>query len=100
MAYVVTQDCIKCKYTDCVEVCPVDCIHGPEDREGLGAEAKEPGFNPEGKQLYINPEECIDCGACEPECPVEAIFEEDAVPDEWKKFIKINYDYFGREFEE
>ena len=48
--------------------------------------------------LYIDPEECIDCGACEPECPVEAIFEEDAVPDEWKKFTKINYDRFGRDF--
>jgi ferredoxin len=49
--------------------------------------------------LYIDPEECIDCGACEPECPVEAIFEEDAVPEEWKSFIKINYDWFGRDYD-
>jgi len=48
--------------------------------------------------LYIDPEECIDCGACEPECPVEAIFEEDAVPEEWNKYIKMNYDHFGREY--
>ena len=55
MAYVVTENCIKCKYTDCVEVCPVDCFY-------------------EGKNmLYINPDECIDCGVCEPECPAEAI---------------------------
>ena len=67
--------------------------------EGAGAEAKEPGFDPTDKQLYIHPEECIDCGACEPECPVEAIFEEDAVPEEWKKFTKINYDWFGRDFD-
>ena len=67
----------------------MDCIHGPIDKTGLGAEV--PGLNTvDGMQLYIDPEECIDCGACEPECPVEAIFEEDAVPDEWKKFIKIN----------
>ena len=69
------------------------------DKEGAGAEAKEPGFDPTGKQLYIDPEECIDCGACEPECPVEAIFEEDAVPEEWNSFIKINYDWFGRDYD-
>ena len=82
----------------CQEVCPVDCIHGPDDKEGAGAEAKEPGFDPTGKMLYIDPEECIDCGACEPECPVEAIFEEDAVPEEWKDYIQKNYDYFDREY--
>tara|TARA_B100000212_G_scaffold132999_1_gene99776 strand:+ start:5743 stop:5898 length:156 start_codon:yes stop_codon:yes gene_type:complete len=48
--------------------------------------------------LYINPDECIDCGACEPECPVEAIYEEDAVPDEWIEFIKMNYDFFGLDY--
>ena len=98
MAYIIADPCVSTCDTACVEVCPVDCIHGPDDKEGAGAEAKEPGFDPTDKQLYIDPEECIDCGACEPECPVEAIFEEDAVPDEWKKFIKINYDYFGREY--
>ena len=99
MTFVVTESCIKCKYTDCVEVCPVDCIHGPDDTEGAGAEAKEEGFDPTDKMLYINPEECIDCGACEPECPVEAIFEEDAVPEEWSKFIKMNYDFFDIEYD-
>ena len=100
MAYIIADPCVSTCDTACVEVCPVDCIHGPEDREGLGAEAKEPGFNPEGKQLYINPEECIDCGACEPECPVEAIFEEDAVPPEWDKFIDKNYEFFGQKRDE
>ena len=84
---------------EAIDTCPVDCIHGPNDKTGAGAEAKEPGFDPTDKQLYIDPEECIDCGACDPECPVEAIYDEDQVPEEWKKFIKINYDYFGREYE-
>ena len=73
-----------------MEVCPVDCIHPDE--------GWEKGDDPAGHMLYIDPEECIDCGACEPECPVEAIFEEDAVPEEWNKYIKINYEFFGREF--
>ena len=98
MAYIIADPCVSTCDTACVEVCPVDCIHGPDDKEGMGAEAKESGFNPEGKQLYINPEECIDCGACEPECPVEAIFEEDAVPEEWKDFIPMNYEFFGQEY--
>ena len=99
MTYLVNDKCIKCKYMDCVEVCPVDCIHGPYDKEGAGAEAKADGFVPEeNDSLYIDPEECIDCGACEPECPVEAIFEESEVPEEWNKYIKINYEWFGREY--
>jgi NAD-dependent dihydropyrimidine dehydrogenase PreA subunit len=96
MTFIIADPCVSTCDTACVEVCPVDCIHGPEDREGLGVETKEPGFNPEGKQLYINPDECIDCGACEPECPVEAIFEEEAVPEEWDKFISLNYEFFGQ----
>ena len=82
MTYVVKDNCIACKYTDCVEVCPVDCFYEGEN------------------MLVIHPDECIDCGVCEPECPVEAIFEEDAVPDEWNSFIKINYDWFGRDYSE
>ena len=50
--------------------------------------------------LYINPDECIDCGACEPECPVEAIFEEDAVPNEWSRFIRMNYEFFGQIYDD
>ncbi len=72
MTFVVTENCIKCKYTDCVDVCPVDCFH-----EG-------PNF------LVIDPEECIDCTLCEPECPAEAIFAEDELPAEQEKFIAIN----------
>ena len=72
MAYVVTESCIKCKYTDCVEVCPVDCFYeGPEF-------------------LVIHPDECIDCGLCEPECPIEAIFADDELPENQIEFIEIN----------
>ncbi len=73
----------------------MDCIHPKkEDWDAKGYDEN----NLEDKLLYIDPEECIDCGACEPECPVEAIFEESEVPEEWNKYIKINYDYFGREY--
>jgi ferredoxin len=72
MTYVVTEACIKCKYTDCVEVCPVDCFH-----EG-------PNF------LAIDPDECIDCSLCVPECPVEAIFAEDDVPADQSEYIALN----------
>ena len=72
MAYVVTENCIKCKYTDCVEVCPVDCFH-----EG-------PNF------LAIDPDECIDCDLCVAECPAEAIFPEEDVPADQQAFIALN----------
>jgi ferredoxin len=72
MTYVVTETCIKCKYTDCVDVCPVDCF-----REGPN-------------MLVIDPDECIDCTLCVPECPVEAIFAEDDVPDAQKEFTALN----------
>jgi len=72
MTFVVTEECIKCKYTDCVEVCPVDCFH-----EG-------PNF------LVIDPDECIDCTLCEPECPIEAIHPEDDVPEDQMEFIQLN----------
>jgi ferredoxin len=72
MTFVVAEPCINCKYTDCVDVCPVDCFH-----EG-------PNF------LVIDPEECIDCGACEPECPAAAIFAEDDLPEKWAEYIEIN----------
>ena len=74
MTFVVTENCIKCKYTDCVEVCPVDCFH-----EG-------PNF------LVIDPEECIDCTLCEPECPAEAIYPEDDLPDGQDNFTQLNAD--------
>ena len=90
MTYIIAEPCVGTCDTACVEVCPVDCIHGPDDKTGAGAEAKEDGFDPEGKQLYIDPEECIDCGACEPECPVEAIKSEDDVSDNEQHFIELN----------
>ena len=90
MAYIITEPCLDTCDTACVDVCPVDCIHPDEGWEA--------GDVPTGHMLYIDPEECIDCGACEPECPVEAIFEEDAVPEEWKKFTKMNYDRFGQDY--
>ena len=72
MTYVVTESCIKCKYTDCVEVCPVDCFYeGPEF-------------------LVIHPDECIDCGLCEPECPIEAIYADDELPANQIEFVEIN----------
>ena len=74
MAFVVTEACIKCKYTDCVEVCPVDCFY-----EG-------PNF------LVIHPDECIDCGACEPACPTKAIFPEESLPEKWKEYVALNAD--------
>ncbi|NQY42770.1 MAG: ferredoxin family protein [Legionellales bacterium] len=72
MTFVVTEKCIKCKYTDCVAICPVDCFY-----EG-------PNF------LAINPDECIDCALCEAECPVEAIVSEDEISEDQKKFLEIN----------
>ena len=72
MTYIVNDKCIKCKLMDCVEVCPVDCFY-----EG-------PNF------LVIHPDECIDCALCEPECPVEAIFSEDELPDDQQVFLELN----------
>lgn len=72
MTFVVNENCIKCKYTDCVEVCPVDCFHeGPN-------------------MLVIDPEECIDCTLCEPECPVDAILSEDDLPEDQQFLIELN----------
>lgn len=72
MAFVVTENCIKCKFTDCVDVCPVDCFHAG------------PNF------LVIDPDECIDCTLCEPECPANAIFSEDELPEGQEQFAALN----------
>ena len=74
MTYIVNDNCINCKYTDCVEVCPVDCFYEGEN------------------MLVIHPDECIDCGACIPECPVDAIFADTDVPDEEEAWIDRNAD--------
>lgn len=78
MPYVITEACINTKDKSCVDVCPVDCIYeGPE-------------------MLYIQPDECIDCGACVPACPVEAIFALDETPEKWKSFIGVNAEFFQK----
>ena len=93
MAFVITEPCISTCDTACVSVCPVDCIHGPIEKEGSGEEVA--GLDSvAGLQLYIHPDECIDCGACEPECPVDAIYDEDELPEEYQKFIEINANFF------
>ena len=78
MTYTITQPCIGVKDASCVEVCPVDCIH-TTDEDAI---------------YFIDPDECIDCGACEPACPVTAIFSEDDVPAEWEAFKEINVLWF------
>ena len=78
MAMVVTEPCFGCKYTDCAVVCPVECF-----REGTSI-------------LFIDPEVCIDCGACVPECPTEAIYHEDDVPDQWRDYIDLNREMSAR----
>src|SRR5665213_353509 len=80
VAYVIVQPCVGVKDASCVEVCPVDCIHTDDA----------------ATMYYIDPDECIDCGACVDPCPVDAIFPEDEVPEQWRDFIKINADYFKK----
>ncbi len=80
MAFVITEPCIGVKDASCLSVCPVDCIYTKEEDE----------------MYYINPDECIDCGACAPECPVNAIFEESEVPAQWKNFVEVNANYFKK----
>ena len=74
MAHVVTEPCVNCKYTDCVVVCPMECFYG------------------DAAQLYIDPDDCIDCGACLPECPAEAIFPDTGVPAKWIGYVQLNAD--------
>ncbi|HEY7221425.1 MAG TPA: ferredoxin family protein [Candidatus Binatia bacterium] len=78
MTYVITQPCINVKDGTCIDVCPMDCIHGTD----------------QDKMLFIDPEECIDCGGCVPACPVNAIFPESDVPEKWREYTQINADYF------
>ncbi|HEX4014908.1 MAG TPA: ferredoxin family protein [Candidatus Cybelea sp.] len=78
MPYVITEPCVGTKDTGCVDVCPVDCIHGGDGDE----------------MLYIDPAVCIDCGACVSACPVEAIFAEEDVPAQWSSYIAINAEYY------
>lgn len=84
MTYVVAQPCTGTKDTACIDVCPVDCIHPRKDEADFG----------EATQVYIDPETCIDCGACEPACPAEAIFPADLVPEQWRSSVELNAAYY------
>lgn len=80
MTYTICEPCIGTKDASCVDVCPVDCIHTTDEAE----------------VYYIDPDECIDCGACEPVCPVTAIFPDFDVPEEWANWTKVNADFFAK----
>lgn len=83
MTHIIAEPCIDVKDTACVDVCPVDCIYGADEDSW--------------KQLYIHPEECIDCGLCVDACPVEAIFPEEEVPEKWAPYTAENYTHFDLE---
>jgi len=84
MAFTIAEPCINTKDTACVNVCPVDCIHLRKDEDGFAT----------AFQLYIDPDTCIDCGACVPECPVTAIFPNEDVPEAWREYIDKNADWY------
>jgi NAD-dependent dihydropyrimidine dehydrogenase PreA subunit len=84
VTYVIAEPCIAVKDNSCVEVCPVDCIHPTPDEPDYG----------DHEQLYIDPDECIDCDACVEACPVDAIFAQDQLPAEWVHFTEINAGYY------
>ena len=86
MTHIIAEPCIGTKDTSCVEVCPVDCIH-PTKGEGTFTDAE---------MLYIDPETCIDCGLCVDECPVQAIFPEEDLPEEWHRYIQVNADWYKK----
>lgn len=86
MAYVIAEPCIGTKDSACVDACPVDCIHPKKDESGFADQS----------QLFIDPVECIDCGACVPVCPVSAIFAADDLPEKWKNYEQLNAQHFGR----
>ena len=88
MPHIICQPCVGAKHRDCIEVCPVDCIH-PRIEDDKGE-----------VMLFINPDECIDCGACVPACPVTAIFIEEDVPPQWQGYTEKNRDYFAMSWED
>ena len=109
MAYIICEPCIGTKDSACVDVCPVDCIHPRKDEpEFATAEMlfirpvdcihprKDEGDFEGATMLYIHPDECIDCGACVPACPVEAIFALDEVPEKWKDYIDVNAAHYRK----
>lgn len=90
MAYIVTMKCVGTKDRSCVEVCPVDCFYDIKKKKYNDKYKKEPRTEQDYGMLVIHPDECIHCGACETECPVEAIYEDTGVPEEFKEFVAIN----------
>ena len=94
MSYIITGSCAGVCDSACVNVCPVDCIY-PAEGYSIETENDKQKMRADSKQLYIHPDECIECGACEPECPVEAIFPEDDVPNDQQDYIRRNYERFG-----
>ena len=103
MSYIIGNKCIDCIDTSCVNVCPVDCINGPIRIDDIGTDAKNmTEEEKKGLQLYINPIECIKCGACIPECPVDAIYrdENEAIAFGDEISIHKNYEFFGLKFDE
>jgi len=92
MAYVITLKCIGTKDRSCVEVCPVDCFYNFSNGNLNKKYKRQPKDENDVGMLVINPDECINCGACETECPVEAIYEDTGVPEELQEFIQLNED--------
>lgn len=86
MSHYIAEPCINTKDTACVAVCPVDCIHPTKEEEAFAT----------AEMLYIDPDTCIDCGLCVDECPVKAIFPEEDLPEEWKRFAEINAAYYKK----
>jgi len=101
MSFIIGKSCEGCIDTSCIRVCPVDCIHGPISTTNMGVGAAQlSDEEKEGKQLYINPDVCIKCGACVPECPVDAIYrdENEAILLNDEESIEKNYGFFGLKF--
>ena len=102
MSHIILSPCVGTCDTACVAVCPVNCIHGPIDVEGAGEEVENMSKEElSDKQLYINPDECINCAACIPECPVDAIVEDEdeAIEKGELESVKKNYEFFGLKYE-
>ena len=97
MSYIIGSKCVGCIDGSCLKVCPVDCIDGPIDTKKIGKMTDEERV---GKQLYINPDICIDCGACVPECPVDAIHptEELAIKYGELEYVHKNYEFYGQKY--
>lgn len=102
MSFIIGNKCVGCVDGSCLKVCPIDCIHGPIYTDGMGKELEDVRKNGvESMQLYIDPSECINCGACVPECPVDAIYstEKEAISMGDEKSVHLNYEFFGLTFE-